>query len=179
MNSFERFNEEKLPAKKYFYSSIKDGKIGDDGKIPDGHINITDYSTCEETWDKFEMKNMGDYHDHYLKNDVLLLADVFEKFIDTCSKYYGLDPCHYFSSPGLSWDAMLKMTDIKLEKISDIDKYLFIEKGLRGGNSYIAKKYSKANNEYLNDHDPKKPSTFTSYLDMNNLYDWAMNEYLP
>ena len=71
------------------------------------------------------------------------------------------------------------MTDIELEKISDIDKYLFIEKGLRGGNSYIAKKYSKANNEYLNDHDPKKPSTFTSYLDMNNLYDWGMNEYLP
>ena len=51
---------------------------------------------------------MGDYHDHYLKKDVLLLADVYEKFIDTCLKYYGLDTCHYFSSPGLSWDAMLK-----------------------------------------------------------------------
>ena len=76
---------------------------------------------------------MGDYHDHYLKKDVLLLADVFEKFIDTCSKYYELDPCHYFSSPGLSWDAILNMTGIKLEKISGIDKYLFIEKGLRGG----------------------------------------------
>ena len=62
------------------------------------------------------MKNMGDYYDHYLKKDVLLLADVFEKFIGTCLKYYGLDPCHYFSSPGLSWDAMLKMTDVKLEK---------------------------------------------------------------
>ena len=132
MNSFERFNEEKLPAKKYFYNSLKDGKIGDDGIISDGHINIKDYSTCKKTWDKFEMKNMGDYHDHYLKKDVLLLADVFEKFIDTCLKFYGLDPCHYFSSPGLSWDAMLKMTGVKLEKISDIEKYLFIEKGLRG-----------------------------------------------
>ena len=125
------------------------------------------------------MKNMGDYHDHYFKKDVLLLADVFEKFIDTCLKYYGLDPCHYFSSPGLSWDAMLKMTGVKLEKISDIDKYLFIEKGLRGGNSYIAKKYSKANNEYLNDYGPKKPSTFILYVDVNNLYGWAMSEYLP
>ena len=76
------------------------------------------------------MKNIGDYHDHYFKKGVLLLADVYEKFIDTCLKYYGLDPCHYFSSPGLSWDAMLKMTDIKLEKISDIYKYLFIERGL-------------------------------------------------
>ena len=66
-------------------------------------------------------------------------------------KCYGLDPCHYFSSRGLSWNAMLKITDIELEKISDIDKYLFIEKGSRGRNSYIAKRYSKANNEYLND----------------------------
>ena len=128
MNSFERFNEEKLPAAKYSYSSTKDGKISDNGKISDGHISVKDYFTCEKTCDKFETKNMGDYHDHYLKKDVLLLADVYEKF-DKCLKYYGLDPCHYFSSPGLTWDAMLKMTDIKLEKISDIEKYLFIEKG--------------------------------------------------
>ena len=103
---------------------------------------------------------MGDYHDHYLKKGVLLLPDVFEKFIDTCVKNYGLDFCHYYSSPGLSWDAMLKMTNIELEKISDFDKYLFIEKGIRGGISYIAKRYAKANNKYLNDYDPKKPSTF-------------------
>ena len=136
MNSFEKFNEEKLPAKKYFYSSTKDGKISDDGKIPESHVSAKDYLTCEKIWHKFEMKNMGDYHDHYLIKDVLLLIDVFEKFIDTSLlthvKYYGLDPCHYFSSPGLSWDAMLNVTDIKLEKISDIGKYLFIEKGLRG-----------------------------------------------
>ena len=72
--------------------------------------------TREKIWDKFEMDNMGDYHDHYLKKDVSQLADIFEKFIGTCVKNYGLDPCHYFSSPGLSWDAMLKMTVIKLEK---------------------------------------------------------------
>ena len=84
------------------------------------------------------MKNIGDYHDHYLTKDVFLLADGYERFIGTCLEYYGLDPCHYFSSPGLSWDAMLKMTDIKLEKTSDINKYLFIEKGLRGGIFYIA-----------------------------------------
>ena len=128
MNSFERFNEKKLPARKYFYSSTKDGKIGDDGKISDGHISVKDYLTCEKIWDKFEMKNMGDYHDHYLKKDVLLLADVFEKFIDTCLKFYGLDPCHYFSFPGLSWDAILKMTGVKLKTISDIDKYFLLKK---------------------------------------------------
>ena len=109
----------------------------------------------------------------------MLLADVFEKFIATCLKLHGLDPCHYFSSPGLSWDAMLKIVGIKLEKIPDIDKYLFIEKGLRGGISYIAKRYAKANNKYMNDYDPKESSTFISYLDMNDLYGWAMSEYLP
>ena len=110
MDSFKRFNEEKLPDIKYFYSSIKDGKIGEDGKISDGHINVNDYLTCKKTWNKFKMKNMGDYHDQYFKKDVLLLADVFEKFVNTCLKYYGLHPCHYFSSSRLSWVAMLKMT---------------------------------------------------------------------
>ena len=100
MNSFERFNEEKLPARKYFFSSTKKEKIGDDGKISDGHISVKDYLTCEKVLDKFEMKNMGDYHDHYFKKYVLQLADAFEKFIGTCLKYYGLDLCHYFSSPG-------------------------------------------------------------------------------
>ena len=116
---------------------------------------------------------MGDYHDHYLKKDVLLLEDVFEKFISTCIKHYELDPCHYFSSPGL------KMAHIKLQKISDIDKYLFIEKGSRGGISSIAKRYAKANNKYANDYDPEKPSSFITYLDKNNLYGWAMSENLP
>ena len=125
------------------------------------------------------MKNMGDYQDHYLKKDVLFLADFFEKFISTCLKYYELDPCHYFSAPGLSWDAMLKMTGVKLEKVSDIDQYLFIEKGTRGGVSYIAKKCAKASNKYMCDYDSNKQSTFISYLDKNNLYGWAMSEYRP
>ena len=179
MNIFERLNEEKLPAKKIFYSSTKDGKIGDDGKKLDGHISFKNYLTCKKIWDKFKMKNMANYHDYYLKKDVLLLADVFEKFIYTCLKFYGLHPCHYFSCPGLSWDVMLKMTGVKLEEISDVDKYLFIKKGLRGAISYIAKKYAKANNKYMNDYDPKKSSKFVTYLDMNNLYGWDLSEYLP
>ena len=122
---------------------------------------------------------MDDYYDHYLKKDVLLLAGIFEKFTNTCLKFYRLDPCHYFSSPRLSWDAMLKMTGVKLEKISDIDKYLFIEKGLRGGVSYIAKRYAKANNKYTENYDPKKPSKFITYLDINNLYGWGLSGYLP
>ena len=143
MNIFESFNEEKLPARKYFYSATKDGQFGNDGKISGGHISVKDYLTCEKTWDKFGIKNMGNYHDQYLKKDVSQLADVFEKLIATCLKHYGLDPSHYFSSVGLSWEAMLKMTAVKLEKISDIDKYLFMEKGFRGAISYIAQRYAK------------------------------------
>ena len=126
--------------------------------------------TYEKICYKFEIKNIGDYHDHYFKKDILLLADVFEKFVSVCLKYYGLDPCHYFISPGLSWNAMLKMTNRELEEISDIDKYSFIEKGLRKRISYIGTRYAKANNKYINDFDPRKPSTFISYLEMNNLY---------
>ena len=88
-------------------------------------------------------------------NNVLSLADVFEKFIDTCLRFYGLDPCHYFSSPGLSWDAMLKTTGVRLGKVVDIDMYLFIEKGLRGGISYIAKRYGEENNKYMKNYDAK------------------------
>ena len=121
---------------------------------------------------------MGDYHeDHYLKKDVLLLA-VFENFIDTCLIFYRLDPCHYFSSPGLSWDAMLKTAGVKLEKIFDIDMYWFIEKGLIGGISYIAKRYSEANNKCMKNYDPAKPSIYI-YLDVNNLHDWAVSDNLP
>ena len=121
---------------------------------------------------------MGDYHDHYLKKDVLLLAHVFEKFIDTCLNFYKLDLCHYFISPGLSWNGMLKMTGVMLKKVSDIDMYLFIEKELRGGISYIAKRYNEANNKHMKNYDLIKQLKYISYLDMNNLCVWGMNQFL-
>ena len=115
--------------------------------LENGHISINDYLTCKKNWNEFNIKSMGDYHSYYLKKDVLLLADFFEKFIDTSLKFYKLDLCHCFSSPGLSLDVILNMTGVKLEKISNIDMYLFIEKGFRGGISHIAKRHSKANNK--------------------------------
>ena len=113
---------------------------------------------------------MDDYHDLYLKKVVLLLADVFEKFINTCLDYYGLDPCHYFSSPGLSWDSMLQMTGTNLDLISDIDMHLFIEKGMRGGISYISKRHSRTNSKYMWSYDSNEESKFIMYLDTSNLY---------
>ncbi|XP_078364273.1 uncharacterized protein LOC144648639 [Oculina patagonica] len=167
MDSFDKFNE-KLPKKEDFYSILNDEHISDD-----------DYKHAKNVWKTFKIKNMGEYHDLYLKSDVLLLADVFESFRKTCLEYYKLDPCHYFTSPGLSWDAMLKMTDIKLELMTDVDMYQFIEKGMRGGISYIANRYGKANNKYMKKYNEKAPSKYLMYKDANNLYGFAMSQYLP
>ena len=120
---------------------------------------------------------MSYYHYLYSKTNVLLLADVFEKFINTCLEYYALEPCHYFSSPELSWDAMLKMTGIELKLISNIDTDLFIEKTMRGGISYIAKRHTEANNKYMKRYDGSKVSKFIMYLDANNLDSWTINIY--
>ena len=125
------------------------------------------------------VNTIGDNHDLYLKTDILLLADNFEKFINICLEYYGLDPCHYFSSPVSSWDAVLKMAGIELEFISDNGMYLLIGKGMRGGISYIAKRFNKANNKYIQSYDVNKPSEFITYVDVNNFYGWPMSQYLP
>ena len=103
INSFERFKEGKIPYKKCFYSSVKDETTDDKGEKLDGHKSDEDYLTCKKNWNEFSMENMSDYHDHYLKKDVLLLTDVFEKFLDMCLRFYKLDPFHYFSSPRLRW----------------------------------------------------------------------------
>ena len=168
MDSFEKFNKTELPTKEEFYSILSDE-----------HITDEDYQHAKNVWNTFKLQSMGEYHNLYLKSDILLLADVFENFRKTCLQYYKLDPCHYFTSPGLSWDAMLKMTNIKLELITDIDMFQFIEKGMRGGISYIANRYGKANNKYMKEYDEKVPSKYIMYLDANNLYGWAMSQYLP
>ena len=168
MDSFQKFNDTQLPIKKDFFSILYNE-----------HITHEQYDHAQTVWNTFNLKTMGDYHDLYLKSDTLLLADIFENFRKTCLQYYKLDPCHYFSSPGLSWDAMLKMTKIKLELMTDIDMFQFIEKGLRGGTSYIANRFSEANNKYMENFDENKPSKYIMYLDANNLYGWAMSQYLP
>ena len=125
----------------------------------------------------FAMKSMRDYHDLYNRVDVLLLADVFENFRDVCIKNYNLDPAHYYTATGLSWDAALKVTDVEL--LSDPDMLLMVEKGIRGGVSTISNRYGKANNKYIGDRfDARKPSRYITYLDENNLYGWAMSKPL-
>ena len=168
MNSFEKFEDNRLPKKEDFFSIMNNE-----------HITDEEYQHAQNVWKTFNLKTMGEYHDLYLKSDILLLADVFENFRKACQQYYELDPAHYFTSPGLSWDAMLKMTETTLELISDVDMFLFIEKGMRGGISYIANRYGKANNKYMKNYNPEEASKYIMYLDANNLYGWAMSQYLP
>ena len=168
MDSFSKFNDTELPPIEEFYSQLTGTNISEE-----------DYNHAKDVWKAFGLRNMGDYHDLYLKTDVLLLVDVFENFRKTCLNYYGLDPLHYISAPGLAWDAMLKMTGINLELLTDVDMHLFIEKGKRGGTSYIAHRHAEANNKYMKNYDPLKLISYIMYLDKNNLYGWAMCQPLP
>lgn len=127
MDSFQKFGDQQLPPKEDFYSILTDEGISDE-----------QYEHAQKVLDTLGVRTMGNYHNQYLKSVILLLADILENFRKTCLQYYKLDPAHYFTSPGLSWDAMLIMTGIKLELISDVGMFQFIEKGTRGGISYIA-----------------------------------------
>ena len=169
VNSLEKLQESNLPPKEAFYSKLNEEPISDE-----------DYQHAQNVWTTFEMQTMREYHDLYLKSDVLLLADVFENFRKVCLQNYELDPCWYFTAPGLSYDAMLKTTGVNLDLLTDIDMAMMIEKGIRGGISMISTRYSKANNKYMgSDYDPSKESKFIQYLDANNLYGWAMSQKLP
>jgi len=169
-NSLEKLHETQLPPKETFHSKLNNSNITDD-----------DFEHALKVWEHFKMTNFREYHDLYLymKLDVLLLTDVFENFPSVCLKNYALDPCWYFTAPGLAWDACLKKTDIKLKLLHDVDMLLMIEKGICGGVSMIPKRYAKVNNNYMKDFNPEEESKFIQYLDANNLYGWAMSQTLP
>ena len=169
MDSLEKLKETALPPKEAFYSRLNDGGISDE-----------DYTHAQNVWKTFKMKYFKDYHELYNKADVLLLADVFENFRNISLKNYGLDPAHYYTAPGLTWDAALKFTGVSLELLSDEHMLLMWEKDIRGGVSMISNRYAKANNKYMGDEfNSNEPSTYIQYLDVNNLYGWAMSKPLP
>ena len=168
MDDEKRFQETSLPSIDCFYSSLTKDSISQE-----------DYDHACNVWDTFGIKDLGEYTDLYIKVDVLQLADWFENFRETCLAYYSLDPAHFVTSPGLAWQAALKMTNIKLELLTDLDMHLMIEQGMRGGVSVISHRWAKANNPYLPDYVPHEQNSFIMYLDANNLYGWAMSQPLP
>ena len=168
MDSFQKFSQTQLPKRDDFYSLLTDEEISD-----------SEYTHAQKVWETFEIENMGQYHDLYLKSDVLLLADIFQNLREQYLDTYGLDPAHYVSLPSSSWDAMLKMTGVRLDLLSNVDMLNFIEKGMRGGISTITHRYALANNKYMKNYDPERESSYIPYLDANNLYGWAMIQKLP
>ena len=169
VNSWDRFNETQLPPIDPFYSNLNMSSISEE-----------DYQHAQRVWKEFGIHNLGDYHDLYLRTDVVLLANVYEAFRDTCLRHYKLDPAHFYTSPGLAWRACLKHTGTKLEILTDPDMLLMFEQGIRGGITQAFLKYASANNKYMGDgFDPKSESSYLQYLDANNLYGWAMSQPLP
>ena len=123
---------------------------------------------------------MGEYHDLYLRTDVVLLANVFESFRRVCLENYRLDPSHFYTAPGLAWKACLKKTGIRLELLLDPDMLLMFERGIRGGITQSVHRWSTANNPYMgSEYDKNKPTKYLQYLDANNLYGWVMSQPLP
>ena len=180
MDDVGKLAETKLPAKENFRSTLNSGEILGSGKgMEPSEISDDDYEHAQNVFGVFECKNLAEYTGLYCKSDVLLLADVWEAFVDVCLEKYKLDPSHYITAPSLFNDAMLKMTGVELELLTDIDMYLFYEKGIRGGISTVMGRYAKANNPYMDDYDPKVPTSYIQYLDANNLYGWAMSQSLP
>ena len=169
MSGISNFNETELPPKEKFFSNLNDCGVSDG-----------DDEHAQKVWKEFGIKNMGEYYDLHLKSDFLLVADVLEKFRNVCLENYSLDPAWYYTSPGLSWDALLKHSKISLKLLSDVDMLLMIEKGIRGGISMISNRYGKANRKYMGEkYDPNERSKYVVYLVENNLYGWAMLKSLP
>ena len=140
VSSIEKLAETQLPPKEEFYSKLNDEDIKDD-----------DYQHFNKVFQTFKCKTIRDYHNLYLKTDVLLLADVFENFRQTCLKHYNLDPAHYYTSPGLAWNACLKEIGQELELLHDYDMLMMFEKGIRGEITHISKRYAESNNKYIKD----------------------------
>jgi len=168
LTNFDIFNETKLPPKEAFYSKLYDSNISDE-----------DYKYAQYVWKVTNCKTFKDYHDIYLKTDVLLLADVFQNFRETAYKNYGLDPLWYYSTPGFAWDILFWKTKQELELITDPNMHLTVEQGLRGGISMVSHRYAKANISNTKDFDENKPKSNILYLDATNLYGWAMIQLLP
>ncbi|KAL4152937.1 hypothetical protein QTP88_000770 [Uroleucon formosanum] len=169
MDCEEKFNETCLPPIEKFYSSLTNK-----------NITKEEYENSQKIWKVFNIQNMREFTSLYNKIDVLLSTDIIENFRDISLKNYKLDPMWYYTTPGFAWDCMLRMTNIKLDLLTDIDQILIFESGIRGGLSQCSQRYSKANNKYMGDKFKKKEeSIFLQYLDANNLYGWAMSKYLP
>ena len=168
MDSWDRFNETRLPSKFKFYSNLYTSGVGDG-----------EYEQARNVWREFKIRNMGEYHDLYLKTDTILLANVFESFRSVCIENFGLDPAHFYTAPGLAWRACLKKTGIRLELLLDPDMLLMFERGIRGGITQSVHRWAAANNPYMDEYDSSKPTKYLQYLDANNLYGWAMSQPLP
>jgi hypothetical protein len=167
-DNLDKLKEKSLPSKEAFHSKLNDESISDE-----------DYEHAQKVWNEMKCLTFKDYHDLYMKCDVLLLADVFESFRKMGMENYELDPAHFLTLPSFSWESMLKLTRVILSLITDHEMELFISSSIRGGVSTISHRHVKANNPYMEDYDESVDTTYIAYLDANNLYGFSMSQPLP
>lgn len=168
LDDISKLQETSLPCKEQFYNNLTDEPISDE-----------DYDRALQVWDIFQCKTLEDYCTLYLTADVLLLADVFENYRDFSLHTYKLDPAHYFTAPGLSWDAMLKYTGVELELLTDVEMVHFFKNSIRGGCSTCVLREAHANNTFCSEYNPKKETSFIVFLDMVSMYGASMRKPLP
>jgi len=166
--SVSRLEETSLPPREAFYSNLTERECSQE-----------DYDHALKVWSHISCSTLKDYLELYLKTYVFILIDIFENFRKICMQNYSFDPAQYFTTPGLSWEAMLKTTNIQLELLTDIDMYRFIQSIIRGCLVQCCHRYTKANNKYLSDYYSSKEFSFLGYVDANNLCGWAMSQPLP
>ena len=149
MDSFTKFEETSLPPQDAFFNDLTQEPLTQEA-----------YQHAQQVWEKMGCQDMGDDHDVYLTTDTLLLANVFENFRNICLATYDLHSALYYTAPGLAWHAALKLTNIKLDTLTDINRYLFIEQELRGGISMTTYRYAQAKHSYLDKHNPMLPFSY-------------------
>ena len=172
MDDWKRFEESELPSIEAFTSQLRAGEC----------ITVEEYAHAKNVFNHFNMQSLQEYHDLYLLQDVFLLADVLAAFRAVCLSTFKLDPLHYYTAPGLTWDAGLKYTGVELQLLTDEEQHLFVEAGIRGGISMISHRHARLNHpdfQHMGYYDPAKPIESIQYWDMNNLYGYAMMEPLP
>ena len=160
MDSWDKFKETSLPSIEKFHSNLNMSGVSDEDK-----------ERARSVWREFGIRNLGEYHNLYLRTDVVLLGNIFESFRRVCLENYGLDPSHFYTAPGLAWKACLKKTGVKLKLLLDPDMLLMFERGIRGGLTQSVRRWAAANNPYMDSEYKKANQISTCNI-------WMLTSYM-
>ena len=164
-NSLSKLQESSLPPRSAFKNDLSGEECAEE-----------DYRFAQRAWQESDCQTFGDYLMVYLKLDVILLACVFERFRQKTMEQDGLEPIHFVSLPGLSFQSAFKMTGERIHLLTDLEMYTFFERGIRGGMTFVNKHLVRSENII---HNNTELTQHLAYIDQNNLYGNALSKPLP